>query len=320
MTVAGLGSSVSIHAARYARHEKSDVANIISSAGLTDTPAAIAEISEPAMKMALNSMKLKGKELVSGAPAIPDELFGAERMGNNREEAPEGIDDYPDILADAGQMLSIRYVFEPGSPEDIMNSQLENKSINSSVVANELSNMLRQTSTNKDARVELRAENRESAFKCAEYIADKYLNAGEKKKFMSAVEELYIEDIKTEKGYYELEPDKLAIEGSVDAQGASDYLIIGFTSKFMAEHGLNSLSSIKTDGKVWEEYIHDLNFFLSNASREDRAAAERVGKGLVLDRESNVDKVTKNVRFNFNDSLYDKNLKRLLNAFELKTA
>lgn len=323
MTIAGIGSSVSVYAARNTAHERSSVADMISSAGLPQTdfarlPAAIVDISEPAKQMALDSLRLKSGEGSGSVIAPPDDFIVPGMTGDN-EETLDGVDDSATLINIDTQESSIRYSFKPGSPEDIMNSQLEDKSINSSAVTNELSNMLRQTATNKDARLETRVENRESALKCAEYIADKYLNAGERKKFMSAVEKLYTEDVKTDKGYYELIPDDWMEALPSEKRDVSDYLVMGYTAKFLDERGLESLVELKTDSELWDDYSRGLSDFLSNAARDDREAAERMGKRLVLERETIVDKATKNARFNFNDALYDKNMLRLRRIFNPQT-
>lgn len=315
MTVSGIRSNVSINAARNVTRERSELSSIISSVDVSrpnyaDTPAAIVEISKPAMLMAMNSRKARSTEDFYSPQDLPGDLFSPEKLQKAQAESPESVNRPDDPFAYEDQALSIEREFTPGSPQDVMSSVLEGKAINSSVVANELSSMICQTITGSSASVEQRAENRESALKCAHYIADKYLDPSEKVKFMSAVEKLYFEDIRTDKGTGP-EPGKRAGNGGIGGKMASPD---GFDKVYSRALGVNSVwRNFKSGSGEHTDFVHAFFDFLTDGSGEEKAAAE--SKSIAIDRESTVERAVMNAKTNFNHALFDNNISRLLKTF-----
>ncbi len=328
MTIAGISSNVSIFAARGSAHEKSAIANMISSAeigenSIANSPAAIVDISEPAKQMAQALPEPESEEKIDGSLKLTDILFSPEIQKAAHDRIIEITTRPSEPMDVEEQIRSWHFLFDSGSPEEKMDLALGNESLNSSWVTHELTLALRQTAFNKTASVEQRAINRESALKCAQYIADKYLASGKKDKFMSAVNRIYTEDLYNDKGYYEIEPDKWVRNGSSWVGGklrSPDYRIIGFDRAYRKAHGIESTYLYKIGSPEHTEYIHALTDFLSNATPEEKAEMESYGKKLMDDKENAVDRATFKAKNNFNRELFNNNISRLLKAFEPKAS
>ena len=331
MTIAGIGSSVSVFAARSAAHEKSSVAEMISSAGLSETdfansPAAIVDISEPAKQMAQALPEPESEEKIDGSLKLTDILFSPEIQKAAHDRIIEITTRPSEPMDVEEQIRSWHFLLDSGSPEEKMDLALGNESLNSSWVTHELTLALRQTAFNKTASVEQRAINRESALKCAQYIADKYLDSGKKDKFMSAVNRIYTEDLYNDKGYYEIEPDKWVREGTSRVGGKNgkfiqtDYLLQGFTKAYSETHGIDDPWNFKTDSPEHLEFTNALRDFLCNSSLDEKLEMESYGKKLMDDKENAVDRATFKAKNNFNRELFNNNISRLLKAFEPKAS
>jgi len=180
--------------------------------------------------------------------------------------------------------------------------------------------MLRQTRTNKDASVTERAENRKSALKCAQYIADKYLDdPNEAKQFMSAIDDIYEEDVYTDKGYFEIEPGEWVREGSVktgDKLLSPDYAMQAFTRAYNIAHGRSSTMGAMGFNKTeMSEYFDAWIDFMRSSSPETKEKIEAEGRKVFVRNENHVTEATENAKLNFNTSLFNNNIARLLKAF-----
>ncbi len=324
MTIAGISSNVSIFAARNTPHEKSAVAEMISSAGLPESdfansPAAIVDISEPAKQMAEALPEAGNEDDVDDAVKIANILHGPEVLKAWEDRLIEVTTRPTDPFVYEDLMRSMKYDFRPCTSEYTIDAVLKDHSINSSVVANELSTMLRQTFTGKDLSVEQRAENRESALKCAQFIAANFLSPNEETVYMSAINKLYTEDILSDKGYFEntFHPGLWLRHGETvfgDKIAPPDYMTIGFDRAYCEALGVDDLKWMTRED--WDEYRAEWKNFMLNASPEEKAEMEAKGLKIVMDKEMSVIKATQKAKNNFNYELYKNNLKRLLKAFE----
>ena len=282
-----------------------------------DSSATILDTDESAKQAAFDTLEFKSKEDNDGSLNIDENDFSEENVEKLQQEAIEIMSRPTDPFTYEDQMRTMIYCFDENSPENTINNILEGKAINSSVVTNELSNMLRQTITNKNASVTERAENRESALKCAQYIADKYLDdSNEAKQFMSAIDDIYEEDVYTDKGYFEIEPGEWVREGSVktgDTKLPPDYATQAFTRAYCKAHGFSSLVGLnKTE---FNDYTDALFDFFRSSSSKTREKWETEGRKAFVQNENNVTEATENAKLNFNYSLFNNNIAILLKAF-----
>ncbi len=208
MTITGISSNVSVYSARYANSERRGASNLVSydslpKLDLSDSPAAVVEISESAMQMALHSLhSLEYK--VDASPAIPQvniptDLFSPENIQRMQEDniaRINGMDGEEDL---SRELRSEAADFSAVSPQKEQSTPAETASLNSSWIANQLAITLRRTAYNKSANVEQRAVNRESALSRAQYIADRYLDTGARERFISSVERIYTEEFFADK-------------------------------------------------------------------------------------------------------------------------
>ncbi len=318
MMIHGIKSNVSIDAMR----ESGGLSNIIATPDIpvdnsAAAPADILDISERAKQSAFDTLEFKSKEDNDGSLNINEDDFSAENVEKLQQEAIEIMSRPTDPFTYEDQMRTMICCFGDNTPESTINNILDGNAINSSVVTNELSNMLRQTITNSDASVTERAENRESALKCAQYIAGKYLDdPSEAKEFMSAIYNIYEDDVYTDKGYTEIEPDVWVREGSMktgDKILPPDYATVAFADSYCKAHGLSSTMGLSKD--EWEEYVDALFDFLRSSSSETKEKLDAEGRKAFVQNENNVTEATENAKLNFNYSLFNNNIARLLKAF-----
>lgn len=319
MMISGIISNVSINAFR----ENRGLSNIVTNNGISakdsaESSAVILDVSERARQAALDTLEFKSKEDNDCSLNINENDFSDENVEKLQQEAIEIMSRPTDPFTYEDQMLTLQqYDFAANSPESTINNILAGKAINSSVATNELSNMLWQTITNKDASVTERAENRESALKCAQYIAGKYLDdPDESNKFMSAINNIYEEDVNRDKGYTEIDPGEWIREGSTKTGNKilpPDYATEAFTRSYCKAHGRSSLIGFSL--AQWEDYVNELMDFLKSSSAETKEKLEAEGIKAFIQNENNVTEATENAKLNFNYSLFNNNIARLLKAF-----
>ena len=314
----GIHSNVSINAAR----ESGGLSKAIAKAGIPakdsgDPPAVIVDISKRAKQAAFDTLQFKSKEDNDGSLNINENDFSKESAEKLQQQALEIMSRPTDPFTYEDQMRTMICCFGDNTPESTINSILGGKAINSSVVTSELSKMLRQTITNKDGSVSERAENRESALKCAQYIADKYVDdPGEAKEFMSAINDIYKEDVYTDKGYFEIEPGEWVRDGSMktgDKLLPPDYAGIAFTRAYCKAHGFSSLVGLNET--EMSEYFNAWCDFSYNSSSKTKEKMEVEGRNAFVQNENKVTDAIKNAKLNFNYSLFNSNIARLLKAF-----
>ena len=119
MTIAGISSNVSIFAARSAAHEKSSLADMISSAeigenSIANSPAAIVDISEPAKQMAQALPEAaRSEDNVDDAVKIANILHSPEIIKAWEDRLIEVTTRPTDPFAYEDLMLSMKYDFRP---------------------------------------------------------------------------------------------------------------------------------------------------------------------------------------------------------------
>ena len=318
MMINGIRSKVSIDAVRESSGLSKAIADTgIPAKGSADSPAVIVDISKRAKQAAFDTLRFKAKEDNDGSLNINENDFSEASAEKLQQQALEIMSRPTDPFTYEDQMRTMICCFGDNTPESTINSILGGKAINSSVVTSELSKMLRQTIANKDASVSERAENRESALKCAQYIADKYVDdPGQAKAFMSAIDDIYERDVYEDKGYFEIEPGEWVREGSVktgDKLLPPDYVTEAFTRSYCKAHGISSVNRLGKD--EWVEYLKELSDFSYNSSPKTKEKLEAEGRKAFVQNENNVTHAIKNAKLNFNYSLFNSNMARLLKAF-----
>lgn len=315
MRVSGINSKVTINAVR----ESSRLSNIVANADIpvkdsANSPAIILDVSERARQATLDALEFKDKNDNDGSLNIDEKEFSEEFVKNLQQEAIDIMSRPTDPFTYEDQMHTLQYDFAANSPESTINDFLEGKAINSSVVTNELSNMLRQTVTNSDASVTERAEKRETALKCAEYITDKYLDdPDEAKEFMSAINDIYNEDVAIDKGYTEIDTDTGSVwvrKGSTLTSDGTvlspDYAWGAYLDAYREANGISKIKAADL-GDVFKEFIST-----SSETREELAVD---GREEFVQNENNVTDAIEKVKLNFNYSLFNNSIARLLKAF-----
>jgi hypothetical protein len=152
-----------------------------------------------------------------------------EVLAQQRELKEKGMQDPKrlDPFDDPFQLRGVTYQFPDGSLEKSLTDYLEGKAINPSLVAAELSRMLKSTYSNPGATIEERAVTRETAVRNAEYIAQNYFrDHDEAQGFMALVRKAAEKDILREKGYFAFDnSDKIikahSLPGSENAFNAN---------------------------------------------------------------------------------------------------
>ena len=258
------------------------------------------EISEGAKNL---SLQMKGYGADSPFK-LDAEFFSKDAREQRRLESAKAMAESSNIdpFDNEFQILGVQYTFVSGSLGEFITNNLEGKARNASLVASELSMMIRGTISNPNATVEERAINRETAIKNAEYIAQNYFDdPDEAKAFLDGINRFAENDIWREKGYIVFDNSDMPPFKSYTMPNAPEGYING--NAYAKKLGVSNIMEIFQDPKKFETFI----------SESSKLKAEVVAS--FNNNEKKVSDIISKVKELLNPTDVANSLQRLLKAF-----
>jgi ribosomal protein S17E len=257
----------------------------------------IVTISDEARKAVL---QIREYDSATSFLKFDESLFSQEAKDKLNADMAERINERNKEFA----IVGVWYEFDEGTLEKFITDSLVGKARNASLVAGELSQMIRSAAYNNGATVEERAVMRETGMKNAEYIAHNYFdNPNEAKAFLDGIKRFYEYDILREKGYTVIDNAGIAPFKSYISLPDGNISLNTYAKKF----GASDIWEIYNNPQTKKEFNNALNVNRDKWNEEIIKDFE--------DNERKVIDIINLVKNSLNENIVADSLTHLLRAF-----